>query len=273
MSRRYELDIRLDFYDQSHLYMATVVTAYFEVDAKRPTSDYYDYIKLFMQIDANVVFFTTANLVPIFQAMRSHNIVYVLTDLMELESIKKYGYDAWVNWCNTDSQPHHHGKPWLGAIWHDKKDFVMKAIDLNPFNSDIFIWCDAGAVRTTEWFPMIKKFGINTYKIPEDKILMQYIEESGLSFSNQVQYVNYPPFCGVAGAILAGHRDAWKLYRDAYDYVVQSYIQTKHNPFVDQHIMTSVAFLRPDIVQLVRPYECKIPFNDIWFFFLSHLSS
>ena len=252
--------------------MATVVSAFFDIPSKRPTSEYLLFIQRFMKFHANIVFFTTRELLPIFQSYRNERIVYIVMTLDELEGIRKYGIDTWTHWSITDTQEVHYNRPYLGAVWHDKKDFVLKAIHINPFNTDAFIWCDAGCLRTDDWFPMIDTFGQNTSVIPKDKVILQYIGDTPNNHSTSIQYFTYPPFCGVAGAIIAGYKDAWRQYSRCYDEVVMSYIKTGHNPFVDQHIMTSTAFLHPETVQLICPQQCERPYLDVWFFFLSYLS-
>ena len=35
----------------------------------------------------------------------------------------------------------------MAMIWYEKKEFVNKAIKMDPFGSDMYIWLDVGALR------------------------------------------------------------------------------------------------------------------------------
>jgi hypothetical protein len=61
--------------------------------------------------------------------------------------------------------------PELYAIWYEKKEFVKRTIETNPFSSDKFIWCDAGCLRYPQWTPNVYNFG-QEKNIPDDKMLL-----------------------------------------------------------------------------------------------------
>lgn len=239
--------------------MATIVSAYFDVPSKMARHAYIEHIRRFMQLEANIVFFTSHDLLPIFQAMRTNNIVYVLMDINNLESIKKYGYHQWLYW-SLHHFPEHYNKPYLGAIWYDKKDFVLKAIDMNPFNSEVFIWCDAGCIRDESWFPIAKRFGFRLDVIPRTKVLLQRIE------------YHWPDGYIIAGAIMAGNKDVWSQYNDCFNDTFDKIIARGQNPYQDQYVAWQAAVAYPNTIQMMWDSESDKPFFDRWFFFLTYLS-
>lgn len=241
---------------------STIVTAYYEIPSKAPKSTYLNWINNFLKnIENNIVFFTSEDLVDYFKSVRNENIIYKVLPFGELNAIKKYGYDFWKKQKEIDVWRYH--TPELGIIWYEKKEFVLRVIEENPFNTDYFIWCDAGCMRHSAYFPSINTFGKNLSNIDKDKLNFQVIGP----LQNKSFYA-YPDIC-IAGAIIVGKKETWYRYKELYDKILQEYVNANISCLMDQYIMVSMLEKYKDEFSLIYPTKKYI---DVWFFFLEELS-
>jgi hypothetical protein len=159
-------------------------------------------------------------------------------NLDNLEAYKKFSKDFWINEEKKDHEMNHSAD--LYAIWYEKKEFVKKAIVMNPFNTNKFVWCDAGICRSESWIPHITYFPLS-YKIPNDKFLILKItdfeNEGDLKFKNSV-----------GGGILAATKEKWIEFSEQYDSVLETFI--KEDKFVgkDQTLIATMYKLNPSFL-------------------------
>lgn len=250
--------------------MATIVSAYFDIPSKQPASFYAPHVKRFLQhLEAPLVFFTSANLLDVMRQHRApflDRTVFVCIEPREFRAFEKFGVDFWERQATLDMETYH--TPLLAAVWYEKKEFVLRAIQSNPFNSEVFVWCDAGCVRDEAHAAHLKTFGTRSYgdKLG-DRIVFQQIEP----FSTK-DLLEYPDVC-IAGAIFAGRVDAWPAFVAAYDATMLTYVQYGVCCNSDQYIMATLARTRPDLVHPILMTDARdLPAGvDRWFFFLSYL--
>ena len=117
----------------------------------------------------------------------------------KLEAFQKYGKNFWISQKEKDFEEYHTHE--LYAIWYEKKEFVKKAIELNPFQTNKFVWCDAGICRNEDWKNSIKTFPVS-YKIPNDKFLV-------LRITDFEQHDDFLKINCVGGGILAARKELW----------------------------------------------------------------
>jgi len=245
------------------MYQSTIVTAFYKISGKAPFEKYLLWIRNFLTfIKSPVVFFTSEDLVDIFKSIRNENIIYEILPFEELNAIKQYGRDFWnyqtfinLQKCQT---------PELGIIWYEKKEFVLKAIEKNYFNTNNFIWCDAGCVRNNSYKDKINNFGQNLSIISkDDKINIQLIREiAGKNF------YSFPDIY-VAGAIILGNKKAWINFKNNYDLIISKYISNKITVIDDQYIMASIVDFFPESINCIR--KSSKSYIDEWFFLLEEL--
>jgi glycosyltransferase involved in cell wall biosynthesis len=241
----------LDFYKND----VTVVTAYYQIKSKFTIQDYIQWMKFWGKIHCKLVFFTTNDFVPFIENIRKDLPTKIVAlEFEELDGIKKYGNDFWKNEYNKDHEKYH--TPELYILWYEKKGFVKKAIDINPFNTSKFVWCDAGICRNEEWIPHILNFP-KAYKIPDNKF-------SVLRITDFEKYDDFQKINCVGGGILAASKDIWLQFYDKYDFIIQEYVS--QNKFVgkDQSIIASLIKKEPDFFNIIEKIN---GFDDfiIWF--------
>jgi len=237
-----------------------IVSAYFRIPSKQPPSFYEPHLKRFFKgIPWPLIFFTTPDLVPLFKEWRGDlPIRFVEVDsVYEIAAFKKLGLDFWKEQCRIDPEKYH--TPELCAVWYNKKEFVLEAIEMTNLDEP-YIWCDAGCIRHDGWD--LTNFGSRGV-VPCDAILFQSFSETlpacpFFKFRDPFR----DEYKGVAGAIIAGYKDAWNAYSALYDEVLAEYTKNGVCCNSDQYITASAAN-KNCIIRLIKV-------ND-WFDFLKIL--
>ena len=259
-SGRQDLNSLLNHY----LYDITVVTAYYSMKSKFSISDYMKWLDFWKDQPCNLVFFTSPEYVPLIENLRKNykeKTKVIGLDFNNLEAFQKYGKDFWIQEKIKDYEEYH--TPELYAIWYEKKEFVKKAIILNPFSTNKFVWCDAGICRMDVWREHIRKFPLS-YTIPNDKFLL-------LRITDFEKHEDFFKINCVGGGILAARKELWLEFSDLYDNMLKKYI--KQNKFVgkDQSIIASLVKENPNFFHLVKRLDSMDNFT-CWFTLLFYLS-
>lgn len=259
-----DLDKFMNYYIKK-IKSVTIVSAYFPMKSKFSEVHYLQWIEFWREVDCNLVFFTSIEFAPIIESIRqykkdkTHIIIMNFNDCI---AFQKYGSEFWINQKELDHEHYH--TPSLYAIWYEKKEFVRKAIDINYFGSEKFVWCDAGICRNREWIPHTKSF-VNGLRIPNDRFLVLRITD--FEDEKDLQHIN----C-VGGGVLAATKEKWIEFADNYDIVMKEFID--QNKFVgkDQTIIATMYLKNKDFFTL---FPCYKNLNDyeIWFSLLFYLSS
>jgi teichuronic acid biosynthesis glycosyltransferase TuaG len=253
----------LNFYRET-VCDVTVVSAFFPMKSKFVPKQYLEWIAPFWSsIDCNLVFFTTEEYVPFIESIRSNyssKTRIICMDFQECNAYKKYSKQFWIDEEKKDFETCHSSD--LYAVWYEKKEFVLKAIEKNYFNSSKYVWMDAGICRSVDWLQHIKRF--YSYKIPNDSFLILKItdfeEEIDLQKKN----------C-VGGGVLAGTREKWIQFSEKYDDMLQKFV--KENKFVgkDQTLIATMYKESPSFFTMISHPNY---FNEFmcWFTLLFYLA-
>ena len=245
-----------------------IVTAYFKIPSKKPHEFYVPHLRKFLSwVRSPILFFTTPDLVDELGSMRPKEfpITFVTyNSVYEIEAFQKYGLDFWKNQYVIDPSRYH--TPELCAVWYNKKEFVKKAVDIIG-GDEPFIWVDAGCIRHDYWRFFVPTFGQNVNAIPKDKVIIQLMEPS---IPKEKEFFIFPDVY-VAGAIIAGYKEAWERYSTAYDVIFSKYVKAGVCANMDQFVMASVANAFPDAVEPIYDQDWN-DHLDRWFFFLKFLS-
>lgn len=252
---------------------ATVVSGYYIVKSRHSIDEYFKWIANFLEnIECQLIFFTTADLIPKFKEMRDKNImknktIFIDYPMDKFMAYTRYSRKFWENQhlLNVERSLH---SPELYAIWYQKKEFVMEAIKMNPFNSRKFIWCDAGCFRYPEWLPQLKNFGYGA-NIPKNKMLLLQIKHFTPEEVNKKSPRAFENVDRIGAGVQAGTIDVWKKWDKIYDQQIVEYI--KHGKFVgkEQNIMAEIALNYPNFIKAVD----VLKHIDIWFSLLFYLSA
>jgi len=246
----------------------TIVSSYYPMKSKHSIEEYKEWIKnLFGNISFNLVFFTNKEYTPFIKDIRKNysNTKIITLEFEELEVFKKYPLSFWKEQKRMDHEEYH--TPELYAIWYEKKEFIKKAIKMNPFNSEYFIWTDAGICRDSKWIPYLKNYP-SLNKIPDDKILISRIT------SDFEMYADLQHRDCVAGNLIAGHKNIWPIYYKYYDETMNNYIDSNKFTGKDQSIIGTTVINHKELFKLYDAKDGKI--NNIeynlWFSLLFYLA-
>jgi len=252
----------------------TVVTAYYPIRSKYPVEEYMKWILQFWpRIPCNLVFYTDPALVEMFEsAFKQRHFTKVIgIPFSELRAFKKLSPAVWMSTHALDSEAGH--TPELYAMWYEKKEFVLRAIEVNPFHSRKFVWCDAGICRYPDWIPRLSSFP-SAAPIPCGKMLLLQIDpfkEEDLIPDEHGIRGTFGTRATLGGGILASDIEGWNLWSKTYDAMLMRYYLAGRFIGKDQNIFASMLLENPELATLVkRPAE----FGPIagWFYLLFFLS-
>jgi len=183
-----------------------------------------------------------------------NKIKYVIQDLYETEICKRYDKDFWENQYKKDD-PKKHGNRTKECyiIWNSKFNFLKKAIEMNPFNSDKFIWNDIGSLRCNR----------NIKRYPNDN-KMKFEKLNIVCLNNNFDKEYYQNEVHLSGAIFGGHRDIILELHDKYYQVFQDYIDKGLFIGCDQQMMTTLLMRNKEKFNLI--------FSKDWFYFYRYFS-
>lgn len=257
---------------------AIIVSAYFRIPSKTSHEFYVPHVKRFLSsVEAEIVFFTTPDLVEQLRAMRPASMRPVLFVALahgvhDFVGVRTYGFGFFRDQCAADPEKYH--TPELAAVWYEKKEFVKRAIEMVRLNrrEDVvdripFIWCDAGCIRTDAWLPKVRSFGTGLIRFTTTttkKLSLQLLNEP----PTDKRFFAYPDV-HVAGAIIVGCADAWIKCGRLYDRTLRECLLNGVCVTSDQYVWMSTAVAHPDDFDLVLVPSTGVV--DRWFYFLNYL--
>lgn len=247
---------------------ATVVSAYYEMPSKHSVEQYKVWIREFLEsIPCHLVFFTEEPYREFIEDCRrlykdkTHIVIF---DRCNWKA-NTFSKEFWNKQFEKCEEKEIHKSSELLKVWYEKKEFVKRAIELNPFNHDDFVWTDAGFLgRRPEIINLIKEYP-NPNRIPTNKILMlnywPFTLKDNIDIHGIIGGGSGKP--RIQGAILAAHKDIWFKYDILYDSMIQKYLKADLYIGMDQSIMASIVLNHKDIVSLL---ELKPICPEQWFY-------
>lgn len=259
-------------------YECTIVTAYFNFPIKKHTSNsYFEWIINFLpNSNSNMIIFTDEE---------SYDKIFNLrinfmdkTKIIKLNIADFYCYNFMEYW-NKDHQRDHergHHHQYLYMIWNEKSMFLKRAIVLNPFNTDYFMWCDIGMVRDKECIKHISLFpNTNIIKtLKNDKVYLLNItnfDEDDLKITGATEKFRYQnDSVRTGGGGIFGHKDALEIWIRVYYEMLEEFMNKNYFAGKDQSVMSCVYLKYRNLIELVKPEPS--PFNH-WFYMLYFLGN
>ena len=219
--------------------MTTIVSCYYKFPSKHSHEEYDEWMNNFLlNIPNPIVIFTSPDLVSYIMSKRINflkNTHIIARPFEELELYKEY-IDKWDYQYSIDKQHYTGRTKECYVVWNSKLKFVKETIEVNPFNTDKFIWSDIGCLRTS-----------NANIISE--IANKYPQYDKIS-NTQIDFVLLNPVipsqkifideCHFSGAMFGGQKD--KLLELCNHFYKQFDANIKQNIFIgcDQQTICSV---------------------------------
>lgn len=247
-----------------------VVSAFYPIPSKFPVEQYLQWMEqFFLQTPFHLVLFTDQELLPIFSKWRAQwrdRTILVGLPFTEFSALRKWGSDPWIQAKQEDHETNH--SPELYCMWYEKKEFVLRAIAMNAFGAEKFVWCDSGILRYPDWISRIQRFPLEEKIVGGKMNLLQIVQfEKGDTAESNFRFVNR-----VGGGIQAADKETWIWWSEQYDVMMKKYIASGRFIGKDQSIMASLCLQYSEKVHLI---ESPSSYDGIakWFWLLLYFSN
>lgn len=242
---------------------ATVVTCYYKFKSKHSAEDYEKWINLFLpNINCNLIIFTSPDLKDLLlNARRSYpnNTFIICQKFEDLELNRKY-IDKWDYQYSIDPQkaPEHKKRTKeCFILWNSKLLFLKKSIELNPFNSDKFVWTDIGCLRNSNNINLLFNYPVYE-KISTGKIDITLL----CTINNLYQefFINEIHF---SGAMFGSDSNTILIFCELFYKYFDNFIN--QNKFIgcDQQTISAVYNKHRELFNPIKPERYWV---DVWFF-------
>jgi len=250
---------------------ATVVSAFYEMPSKRSVNEYKIFMNNFLRnIKCHLVFFCEESMREFVEEARKDFMDRTRIIILPREQWlmnKKYPETFWKKQFNMDPEKDIHKSPDLYKVWHEKKEFVKRAIELNPFDHDDFVWMDAGCIRSEEMSSLVKDFP-HSSRIPTNRMLLLNVQafskqdntiysfDKGVTIQGGVTGV-----ARIGGTLYAGSTRMWNQFDKAYNLIFDKYVSANVFLGKDQSLLATLVLENNKLVSLVEP---KPFFGNPW---------
>ena len=240
----------------------TFVTCYYNIDSKRGHEQYIDWMSnLLKNINIPLIVYCDSSSKKLIENIINLNknkcikvIVVEINDFFVNQYEKQFEYSY-----SIDIEKNRHSID-LYKVWNEKLNFMTKAIEINPFNSDYFYWIDIGCFRKKctglnynnfQNWPNIKIFNEYSNKIilfqthnfhNKDKIL----DKDGLTNSNLWHTGGGRLVAGFFG----GKKKNMLLFSKLYYNMFLRWCNHKRFVGKENYIMTNVYLQNKDLFHL-----------------------
>jgi hypothetical protein len=258
----------------------TLITAMIKIEKNKYNSDYIEWISNFLlNVDKNMIIFTTIEYYDIIKKLRSkyeRKTFIIITTIEDLYMYKEH-LDYLKEDHKRDIEKDYHNIE-LYMIWNEKLKFIEKGMDINPFKTTYFAWCDIGYIRNKKYIDMYAKNFPNMEKITEDKIYMLNIDYNFTEDDYIYPYDNkYETIASIIGGgfILGNEKRLRQMIQLYYNEIMPYYIKNKKFIGKDQTLYVSLYLKYPKLFKLIRGENdnTTIQYSQLkWFYFLKYLS-
>lgn len=257
---------------QEKMAPATIVTAYYPLQKSKYSHKHYErWLSLFLQSCAgHMVIFTDEATAPFLTQQRSAHKDRTRVVVLERDqwtATIQFPKSFWEKQHMMDPEKTIHS-PELYKVWYEKKEFVKRAIQMNPWNHTDFVWCDAGICRSEAFTKCLRDFPVAS-RIPTNKILLCNVGEY-TERDEQIYMVNGVSIQGgasgkmrIGGGIVAASKEMWAVYDRLYEQTVDKYIQANLFFGKEQNILETLVLEHRDQVSLVEPKPIG---PELWFY-------
>ena len=249
----------------------TIVTCYYKFPSKHSFENYDKWMSNFLiTIDNPMVIFCDNTMISKIKELRKHfeSKTYIIClPFHETYCAQEKYMNYWKKDWERDIEKHLHN-PNLYIVWNEKCKFVEKSIQLNPFNTNFFMWCDMGCFRSKEDLKLFKQWPAVSFlnRARTDKMyflnIVPFQSNDFVLLPNQLSR-SFEREARIGGTIFLGHKDAFLKYINLFYETMDLYIQ--HNYFTgkDQNIIATCYIKNPELFELILP---KINEGDPWFY-------
>jgi hypothetical protein len=245
----------------------TLVTCYYKLHKSKHTHEEYNkWINNFISnLRTNIVIYTSSYhyeyIHEICSKNKNLNYKIIIKEIDNFNIVKNHP-DIWENQEQIDPNKRCGRGKGCYIIWNSKFDLIKETIEMNPFNSDNYIWNDIGNVRDSNIIPYLTQYP-NGNNISNNKIDIVVI--NGFKNDNQMFFQDEVHF---SGSMFGGSKEILLEIHKLYYLYFNMYLRKGLFIGCDQQIISSVFLRNRD------KFNCIIPNNTIdpWFHLYVHYS-
>jgi hypothetical protein len=237
----------------------TVVTAYHRVPSKFKPGKYDGWMQNMLSLQDAMVIFTEAAMVDQIKELRKHALnrtVIIPLELHDLPYGTLYPTQFWEDQLNRDPEKRIHRSYELFWIWLSKSWCVSQAIDMNIFQSDLFMWSDIGCFRE-------KKFNSQTMiqhreQVPPNE-MMQMAHHTPNPPDEELfndKYHQKEHFYH-SGSQFVAYKDTWAKFHEYFLDTIDRFLENDMIIVEDQAVLQSTCLTHPEICVYVPFTEVK----------------
>lgn len=260
-----------------------VVTAYFSINSKYPSSKYLHWMSNMLVMKDCMFIFTSHDMILPLARLRSEfsakRTVLVSLDLNDTQILRQHpAHDTKYRWGLKDTIEKYNSKYnltsfWdlqilrdprrrvhrfsfaLYSVWLSKPWFVMEALEhYNHFSADFITWIDVGCYRNDNYKidKMARGQQVVSHPeiIPQDRIAFMAHKDPIVSPSTpwyDDKFGQDGRYFYTSGTVLAGRSDAWKRFYQAVQYTMQGFLERRLFIGEDQLVFQSACNLFPNL--------------------------
>ena len=206
----------------------TIVSGYWKIKNKHG-NNFDKWFNNTLRINCPYVFFSDKETIEIIKTYRKELPTYYIE--CNIEDFHTYKYkDKMI----TDA--YHCPSVELNLVWNEKIFCIKKTLDINPFNSEFFMWVDAGICIYRDKSPPKKSFP-NIEKLnmlPKDKFIFTSSPDYNPNDSRYYFKMSY-----VTGTSYILHKNIIVNFSEIYKEYLNKLVD-KNNIWTDQVILTNI---------------------------------
>jgi len=253
--------------------MTTIVTSYFQLNqAKASHLKYVEWMKNMLIIDNPMVIFCdekSKEIIYNFRIGKHDKTQIIVTNFKEFYSYKYANH--FLEHFKMDKEQHVGHNMFLYMIWSEKSNFMKRAIEMDPFKTEYFLWCDIGCFRVPNvnyihWPNPAKIETMDKHKVL--LLLVQSFTQEELYSNSKETLPSFQFSNRIGGTIFGGGKEIIMKWHEKYYEMLEYFISINRFIGKDQSIMNSVYLLNKDVCELVN-WQPGCP--DHWFYLQEYL--
>ena len=234
----------------------TIVTALYDIgrekwgDFKRPHSYYKDLMKNVLSFDSPMVVYIDEKDYDFVKEIRGNKRTEIITTpfeglktnvkwgdrIREVMTSEKFLQDQTVP---THPQIKH---PEYNILMHEKVQFVKHAVEKNPFDTEHFMWLDAGVFHMNNRVELLNKRFPNKKSVLDENLHFIQIEDFSEEVLSDIEKFYKGHNVKIIGTSWLGHKNAILKFVDSYENLIEESLE---NNMMDQdQSFLTVTYLR-----------------------------
>jgi len=268
---------------------ATIVTAYFEIPRSKHTHELYDgWIKNMLSIDNPMVIFCCSKSYEKIKKIRENHLSQTIIIPTSFEEFYTFRYfSVFEEQQKMDMETSIGHNTYLYMIWNEKIHFLKRALEMDPFQTDYFLWVDMGCFRESlkpayQKWPCPKKIA----QLEKNKVTLMEVhpfsdyEKYGIKSLEQLpcydrnEYNTRNNFLinHISASIFGGNKKALLEWHEKYFNLLEYFISQNRFIGKDQSIMNCLYLLNQNLGQLIK-HHSPFHYSELFFYLQRYLSS